>query len=127
MVKAINSRFLFFLFIILSLFYLSLFLFQENFEISQQRTILKDEIKKLRLEMYGLESQNSVSGLAGSSLQGPGDYLEKVAREDLNLKKAGEQSVVVQLPDIPLSQKNNFSSQEKINFWEKIWARVAQW
>ena len=126
MAKAINFRFLLFLLFAFLFVYALFFLSSENLKISKRRVILGGEIKRLQAEVISQNQENllSSSGAAGFL---SGDYLEKVAREDLNLKKEGEQSVVVQLPDVLSPQKKDFLQQEVKSFWQKIWARVAQW
>lgn len=118
MAKAINFRFLFFLIFAFLFVYVLFFLSSENLKISKRRAILENEMQRLQAKTINLSSQENFS---------VDDYLEKVAREDLNLKKEGEQSVVVQLPDISSFQKKDFSKQEEKGFLEKIWAKVAQW
>ena len=107
--------------IVLCLFTLGVigFLVISNVKMNQKRTELTARIELLKKQIEELEKKNSEikSGISQTQTQ---DYLEKEARERLNLKKPGENVVTI------LSPKEGEESHEKEpkNFWEKLWEQI---
>jgi cell division protein FtsB len=85
-----------------------------NWKIGQRRAELTARIESLKKEIAELQKQNEEIQ-AGLSQKGEEGYLEKEARERLNLKKPGEEVVVVVPP------KEEEGTQEEKNFWERWW------
>lgn len=73
------------------------------------------KIESLKKEIQQREEKNSQLKLGTSQSQSQ-DYLEKVARENLDLKKPGEEVVVVK----PVSSTTEQVSGEEKNLWQKI-------
>ena len=86
---------------------------QKRAELEYQRRVLEEKIQELELKRQGLEAQIS------QTLEE--DYLEKEAREKLNLKKPGEEVVAV-LP----SEEEEKKAEER-GFWEKILDKIKFW
>lgn len=86
---------------------------QKRGELEYQRRVLEEKIQELELKRQGLEAQIS------QTLEE--DYLEKEAREKLNLKKPGEEVVAV-LP----SEEEEKKPAER-SFWEKILDKIKFW
>lgn len=85
-----------------------------NWKIGQKRAELTARIESLKKEIAELEKKNEEMQ-TGLSQKGEEGYLEKEARERLNLKKPGEEVVVVVPP------KESEETQETKNFWERWW------
>ena len=88
-----------------------------NWKIGQRRAELTARIESLKKDIAELEKKNEEMQ-TGLSQKGEEGYLEKEARERLNLKKPGEEVVVVVPP------KEEEESQEAKSFWEKIWETI---
>ena len=88
-----------------------------NWKMGQRRTELTARIESLKKEIAELEKENEEIQ-AGLSQKGEEGYLEKEARERLNLKKPGEEVVVVVPP------KEGEGAQEPKNFWGKWWEEI---
>lgn len=86
---------------------------QRRAEYNAQIKILQEELQALEFKRLQLEAQ--ISQTAGD------DYLERQARERFNLKKSGEEVVVV----LPAEGEEN-QKQEK-SFWEKILDKIKFW
>lgn len=83
----------------------------------QRRAGLTARIESLKKEIAELEKENEEIQ-AGLSQKGEEGYLEKEARERLNLKKPGEEVVVVVPP------KEGEETKEPKNFWQKWWEEI---
>ena len=70
------------------------FLFFTNWKINQRRAVLTARIAALKEEIAILVQKNEELEKKKSQIEGE-EYLEKVARDQLNLKKPGEEVVVV--------------------------------
>lgn len=94
------------------------FLAVSSFRISQRRTMLNSQIDQLKEEIRKAEEkkQQLQAKLYQSSQE---EYLEKEAREKLNLKKPGEEVVAV----IP-AEKNKAEEVKKQTFWDKILGKL---
>lgn len=81
--------------------------------IDLEAKILKEKIEALSQEKTDLHSKIFQSqGL---------DYLEKVARDDLNLKKEGERVVAFPVVEPPAPKEENTAQK---NLWQKILDKI---
>jgi len=104
-----------FLILILISLIITGFLILFNLKINQKRFYLRSQIESLKKEIQFLEEKNQK--LRAEISQGQTqDFLEKKARENLNLKKTGEGTVVI----LPLKENKQEKKEEKKNFWQKI-------
>jgi cell division protein FtsL len=111
---------------ILSVFLISLVLFivgfivVTNWKINRRREELINRVSLLKEEVQKLEEKNRE--LKEKKLDSESeDYLEKVARDQLDLKKPGEEVVVVQK-----EEEEKEEEQERKSWWDKfksIWTR----
>jgi cell division protein FtsB len=100
--------------VILILFFVG-FLFLSNWRIHQRSAELVLQIKGLEKEFQGLEKKNQELKLGFSQLSNE-DYLEKMAREKLGLKKPGEEVVVV----VPAPENEKAVDEKVKGYWQKI-------
>lgn len=103
---------------LLTLFFGALFVILAvgNWKMYFKEKSIASEAEKLRAKESELQKENAVLESKLSQIEEL--YLEEIARDDLNLRKEGEQVVV--FPDLPrFSQSNKKPEQEK-SFWEKI-------
>ncbi len=94
------------------------FLVISNLRMNQKRADLSARIESLKKEISDLETKNKEmkSGLSQAGEEG---YIEKEARERLNLQKPGETAVVV------VPQKEGEGQIEKTkNFFESLWESI---
>lgn len=77
-------------------------------ELQNKASILQEEVQELERKSIELKSKKEE---AESS-----DYIEKVAREKLELKKPGEEVVVVQKGEVVEEEKK----EEEETWWDKI-------
>ena len=111
---------------VLSLFLIGLVLFiigfivVTNWKINKRREELIDRVSLLKQEVERLEEKNKE--LKEKKIDSESeDYLEKVARDQLDLKKPGEEVIVVQKEE---EQKEE--EEERKSWWDKfksIWTR----
>ncbi len=97
------------------------FLFVTNWKIKQRRAELAARTAALRQEIAILEQKNQEIKDRISQIE-EGEYLEKVARDQLGLKAPGEEVVVVQKEE---EEEKEVEEKEK-TWWEKfksIWTR----
>jgi len=105
---------LFYLFFAVASLGLVFFLIVTNLKIYQRRSILNARIAELKKEVEILEDRNKNLKENIDYVESE-DYLERVAREQLNMKKPGEEVVVIQKEE-GKEEKN----QEDKNWWEKL-------
>ena len=91
------------------------FLAISNWRLYQRRVELRAQITEVQKEIDAQKQKNQELVQGSSDLTNQ-EYLEKIAREKLGLKKPGEQVVVVVPP--PQTQEQP-ASQEK-TFWQKV-------
>ena len=92
------------------------FLIVANWKINQKRSKLTAQIESLYEEIRVLtEQQGQLQAQVSQT-----SNLEKEARERLNLKKAGEEVVVV----LPAEEQNTRVEQ---SFWQEIWDKIKFW
>jgi len=110
-----SYRVLFFSFLIGLLVLLMLgFLIFTNINIGRRRAELTERIEVLRKEIQILEEKNQELR-AGITRAGGEDFLEEKAREQMGLKKPGEEVVVILPPE-----KKEEPIEKEESFWEKI-------
>jgi len=100
------------------------FLFYTNWNINQKRAQLTARIEALKGEIQVLEQKN-IEFKERVSEVGSEEYLEKVAREQLNLKAPGEEVVVVK-KEPASAEGSGEAKEEKKSWWEwlkNIWER----
>lgn len=95
------------------------FLIFYNWQISQRRTGLTERIEGLKAEIEFLEKRKKELE-ASASKAGQESHLEEVAREQLNLKKPGEEVVTILAPE----QEEKEALEEK-NFWQRILEKIG--
>jgi len=105
-----------------------------NIRISQKRKILENEINRLDKEANDLEQERNKLSAEILKLK-DNDFLEKMGRENLNLKKEGEKVIAFPLlekdsdlflststnPEYALDkERTNSSPNKNSGFWQKI-------
>lgn len=96
------------------------FLVVSNWKINQKRAEYSAQIENLQEQLQELETKRQQLQAQISQTSGEA-YLEKQARERLNLKKPGEEVVSV-LP----AEETTIKELEK-GFWEQVWDRIKFW
>ena len=93
------------------------FLVYENFKVNQRRSKLISRIETLGIEIQELENKKEFfkSGISQVEME---EYVERIAREELNLQKKGEKVVGFILPEEEIKEKTAES------FWKKWWEWV---
>ncbi len=86
-----------------------------NWKINQKRAELTQKIESLQKEIQAAEERNAQLKASVNQAQSQ-EYLEKVARENLNQKKPNEDVVVVKSQATTSEETAN---QQK-NFWQTI-------
>jgi len=115
------------LFFGLGLLLFAAFLALSNFKINQKRTEFNSRLQILAPKIQDLKKRNQELEEKISEIPTE-DYLEQVAREKMNLKKPGEEVVVIkkeqESPTSSPKEKNNFGPQNWLdpvrNFWNKL-------
>ena len=94
------------------------FLIYENFKVNQKRTALISQIEALKKETQELEKQKEFfqSGISQVEME---EYIEKIAREKLNLQKGGEKAVGFMLP------REETEEKEEKTFWKRLWEKIS--
>jgi len=91
-----------------------------NWKINKKRTEYNTQLEILQEQLQQLENQKA--GLQEQILQtSEEEYLEEQARENFNLKKPGEEVVVVLPPE-----EEEIKAPEK-EFWKNIWDKIKFW
>ena len=98
------------------------FLIFENIKVNQKRTKLNSQIEILRRESQELERKNNLLK-AGISQGEDKEYIERIAREELNYQKKGETTVGYILPEGTNSLDNEGEKEEK-GFWKNLWQKI---
>jgi cell division protein FtsB len=119
--KENRHRFLFFSllfgFLILSII---AFLIFSNINLAERRAELIERIEVLRKEIQVLKEENQKIQ-AGIKRAEQKDFLEEKAREELGLKKPGEEVVIIS----PIEPKVEESIEKEKGFWERIWRKLG--
>ena len=118
-IKSIKSK-AFSVFLIILVLFIIGFIVATNWKINKRRGELTNRISVLKQEVEKLEQKNRDLKEKKSETESQ-DYLEKVARDQLDLKKLGEEVVVVQKKE---EQKEE--QEEEKSWWDKfknIWKK----
>ena len=92
------------------------FLIYTNINIGQRRAELVERINVLRSEIQFLEQENQ--RLQKEIIRAGGqDFLEEKAREELGLKKPGEEVVVI----TPIEKEVEEPVEKEKGLWQRIW------
>jgi len=100
-------------------FSLAIFLFISNWRISQRRTKLYSQIELLERQIQHLIEEN-IRIEEEIAFTEEEDFLARIAREGLGLKKPGEQVIIV-LPPEEIEPKE----QEQVE--KSFWQRALDW
>jgi len=87
-----------------------------NWRINKRRAELKERITELREEVRIMEEKNAELKERKERTESD-EYIEEVAREQLELKKPGEEVVVIQKP---ASVEDDSGEARKESWWDKI-------
>jgi len=108
-------------FVTLVLLVVAVFLIVGNLRIAEKRDRINAELKALEERMVELVEEKEV--IQGRIFQSnDSDYLERVAREELNLKLEGES--VVAFPVIENEGEIEEVDEEQQNLWQKIMEKI---
>ena len=114
--KKIQKPISYIMIVFLSLFCL-FFLFL-NIKVLKQRNDINFQANLLETETLRLLNEKNILEAEISETQKQ-EYLERVAREELNLKKEGETVIA-----FPLTEETGTSSIEEESFWQRILDKV---
>ena len=103
-----------FCFLIISLLIIS------NYRITKKRMELQHQIDDLKNQIRELEEKRARLQSAISNSNNP-DFLEKEARDKLNLKKPGEEVLYV----FPPKKVESTSTEADKNFWQTILKKIG--
>ena len=121
-IKSIKGK-VFSVFLIALVLFIIGFIVITNWKINKRRNELTDKISLLKQEVQKLEEKNKE--LKEKKLDSESeDYLEKVARDQLDLKKPGEEVIVVQKE--PAFTKSSSELKKEKSWWDRfksIWTR----
>ncbi len=117
MTRKKNQNILTSLFISLLLFSVVIFLFMSNFRLYQKRADVSSILHQLEEKTQELEEEKEQIEQQIKEV-GSEDFLEKIAREKLNLIKPGEQVVVVK---IETEEEEEEEIEEESSFWDFDW------
>jgi len=111
---------LFSLFLAIVIFGVIGFLIFSNWKINKQRIELAERIENIKKEITALEQKKQ--GLeAAASESFKESYLEEVAREQLNLKKPGEEVVAILSPE----EEEKQEIKEEKSLWQRILEKIG--
>lgn len=104
--------------IILAVLFGIIFLFSVNWQIWQRRQELENKMSQLKKEIAEAQknSEDLKKNIAGVGTE---DYLEKVAKEQLGLKKIGEEVMVINKEN--RQTNNNSQPQANKNIFYRLW------
>lgn len=98
----------------------TVFLVVSNWRINQRKTDLTQKAESLKKEIQMLEDK--ITNLKANATQTQNqEYLEQIARDNLGLKKEGEEVVVVTSE----ATTTEIKTEVKKNFWQKIWDKLG--
>jgi cell division protein DivIC len=95
------------------------FLVVSNWKINQRRSELMSRIESLKEEIQTLEGEKAELQ-AGITMSPEEENLETAAREQLGLKKPGEEVVSIKQEQ----NEEEVKQEEKKSFWQKIWEKL---
>lgn len=91
------------------------FLTITDFKLNKKREESLSRLKDLKQKIQTLEKENEIFKKDISQI-GSSEYLEKIAREQLNLKACGEEVVVVKKE----AEENKVQTEEKKGWWDQL-------
>lgn len=121
-IKLIKAK-IFSVFLICLVLFIIGFIAITNWRINKRRAELTDRASLLKQEVQKLEEMNKELKEKKVDSESE-DYLEKVARDQLDLKKPGEEVIVVQKE--PASAEGSGEARKEQSWWDKfksIWTR----
>jgi len=95
------------------------FLVVSNWKINQRKSELMSIIESLKEEIQTLEEKNA-EWRAGIDMSQSEENKEKVAKDQLGLKKPGEEVVSIKQEQ----NEEEVKQEEKKSFWQKIWEKL---
>jgi cell division protein FtsB len=90
-----------------------------NWRINQRKSELISRIESLKEEIQTLEGKRAEL-LAGIDMSQSEENKEKVAKDQLGLKKPGEEVVSIKQEQ----NEEGVKQEEKKSFWQKIWEKL---
>ncbi len=118
--KKTRETLLFSVIFVLLFFGITGFLVVSNWNINQKRNDLNAKIESLRKQIQDME-EKKIQLESGIDQSQSSEYLEGVARDSLDLKKPGEDVVVVKQS---ASTTEETAAPEK-SLWQKIWDKLS--
>jgi len=111
---------------IIGTFIIIAFLLFTNWKISQKRSELKNKVTELEEKITILNEKNEELKNKQSQLNNE-EYLEKIARDQLGLKKPNEEVIVIQNEKKEQNESENKKSTKNESHWwnwlKSIWER----
>ncbi len=108
----------------LSLTLLLVFFFaRQNFELYRRQAEYVERAEELAAEIEALEIRESQLEFQMEATSQEA-FLERVARERLNLKKPGEEVVVF---EVELAEEDTEEPEEIFGFWQRIKNKISNW
>jgi len=95
------------------------FLVVSNWRINERKSELMSRIESLKEEIQTLEEEKAKL-LAGIDMSQSEENKEKVAKDQLGLKKPGEEVVSIKQEQ----NEEEVKQEEKKSFWQKIWEKL---
>ncbi len=114
----------FFLISVLVLLIAVIHLAFSNLKMNQKRTALNSRVRSLEQEIEALKDRNKQLKAQISRVSDQ-EYLEKEARERLNLKKPGEKVVTIVVQNKNKKDKKNLETINLQSWWQKLLERLG--
>ena len=110
------------IFLVLIISAITIFLTVMNIRINQKRAQLSEKVESLKNEIKTAEERNKelTRQVSQSSQE---EFIEKEARERLNLKKPGENVLVV----VPPPAENKGATETNKNFFQILFDKIRLW
>lgn len=95
---------------------ITLLLFYANFKIYLKKQELTKQIDSYQKQIEEIQKKNKTleEGIVKSDDK---DYIEKIAREELDMQKEGEEVVSFEMPESSSAQEKRTEGFWSINFW----------
>jgi len=95
------------------------FLILADFNVYKDRQALNSQLKDYKKQVQEIQNKNE-DFKKRIAQENNNDYIEKVAREELDLQKSGEKVVAFIMPPAPQAE-----SPKQKNFWDSLTAWVS--
>lgn len=121
--KSIKETIVSIILLFVVIFFIGFFI-ATNWKINRRRVNLNEQILTLEQEIQVLEEKNTELKYKKEETESD-EYIEKVARDQLDLKKPGEEVIVVQEKE-PAVTRDFGEIKEKETWWERfknIWEK----